>query len=78
MRNFLCLSVLVFLTACSAGAQREYKTPSISGDAAGMSSDTLCYRAATGTKNEAILQEIKARQLECESILASDPLYQGR
>lgn len=77
MKNFLILSVVVFLTACSAGAQREYKTPSLSGDAAQMSSDTLCYRAATGTKNEAILREIKVRALECEDILATDPLYQG-
>ncbi|MCD8494132.1 MAG: hypothetical protein LRY39_01740 [Alphaproteobacteria bacterium] len=61
MKKLLLLPLL--LTACSA-----MKGPSQ--DPAKMSADTLCYRGAYAKKNEAIQDEIAARNLDCHEILS--------
>ena len=59
--------ILMLLTACTgAGA---YKSPSASGDPARMSADTLCYRAAYGRADQALRDEIAARNLDCRAVL---------
>ncbi len=73
MKKFLPAAFL-FLAACSTvEASHSYKTPSLSGDAGGMSSETLCYRAET-TGSEILKDEIRARHLDCREVLESRPL----
>ena len=64
----LIVSVLITLTAC-----QSYRTPSMSGDPAGMSADTLCFRYAS-SKDPELGAEIARRNLDCARLLESDPL----
>lgn len=63
MKHLLLLSAALLLTACAS-----MKGPSQS--PAKMSADTLCYRAAYARKNEAVQDEIAARNLDCRDILS--------
>jgi hypothetical protein len=67
MRLASAILILLVLPAC-----QSLKRPS--SDPAKMSSDTLCYRAAN-KNNEALQNEIDRRNLNCNNILQSDPLY---
>ncbi len=66
---FLFLPVL--LAACEG-----YKTPSI-GNPERMSSGTLCYRYAYAKQTDALKDEIAARHLDCDEVLAGDHPYPG-
>ena len=68
----LCI-VSVALSACG-----HYNAPSLSGNPATMSSDTLCYRYATAKRDQAIADEITRRNLNCARVLENDRLYQRR
>lgn len=61
---------LLLLTACGS-----YKTPSLSGDPHSMSAATLCYRYAGARRDQAVSDEVTARNLDCTAILDDDPLY---
>ena len=63
---YFMIIALLILPAC-----QTMKRPST--DPAKMSSDALCYRAET-KKSEEILSEIDRRNLDCRSILSSDPI----
>lgn len=67
----IALIALILLTACSG-----YNTPTVSGDPAKMSADTLCFRYAS-SKDPALGTEIAARGLDCTSLLRDDPLLRG-
>ena len=68
MKPLILLAALT-LAACSG----PYKRPSA--NPAEMSAKTLCYRYAAARKSEAITNEITRRGLDCEKLLARDPLY---
>ena len=67
---FAVLAMTMVLTGCAT-----MKSPSISGDPARMSADTLCYRGAYARSSEAIQSEIAARNLDCRAILAQQPVF---
>ena len=69
---FLMLVLAMPLTAC-----QSYRTPSMSGDPAQMSSDTLCFRYAS-SKDPELGAEIARRNLDCARLLESDPLLNHR
>lgn len=60
--------VLLAMTACSG-----YKSPGLDSEPSKMSGDTLCYRYAYAKSNRALKEEIRARGLECEEILRTQP-----
>jgi hypothetical protein len=64
--SFLTFTTLAMTTACGG----NFKTPSLSNPHS-MSADTLCYRAAYAKSNEALNNEVAARNLDCENILQS-------
>lgn len=74
MKYLHILPLLIGIFSLSACAD-HYRTPSLSTNPAGMSSQTLCYRYATGKKTEAMKDEIARRHIDCEAYLAEDPLY---
>lgn len=63
----------MILTACSAADYEGFRAPSLSGDLARMSADTLCYRAAYAKENPALQEEVRARNLDCAQILDAQP-----
>lgn len=63
----------MILTACSAADYEGFRAPSLSGDPARMSADTLCYRAAYAKENPALQEEVRARNLDCAQILDAQP-----
>lgn len=67
----LAMTGLLFLTACAG-----YKSPSLSGDPAKMSADTLCYRY-DGNAASPVGKEIAARNLDCIEVLRADLVYSG-
>lgn len=70
-------NVLLLLTLCLAacGGMDNFKHPTFSNPQS-MSADTLCYRYATAQKDANLDAEVHARGLDCDAILAEDPLYQ--
>ncbi|MCB9977348.1 MAG: hypothetical protein H6858_07105 [Rhodospirillales bacterium] len=73
MKRLLLLSVALMLSACSGETLGGFRAPTLSGDPAKMSADTLCYRAAYAKEDPALLAEVKARNLDCGQILESQP-----
>lgn len=69
--SMTCVGVLVLLSACGG---HGYRSPTVSGNISKMSSQTLCYRAAYAKSNEAYADEIALRRLDCDAMLADDPL----
>ena len=67
----LCLLLSLFLGACAG-----YRGPSVSGDPARMSGDTLCFRYES-SRDAALGAEIARRNLDCAGLLRDDPLYPG-
>lgn len=72
MKNLLLIACLA-LAACDG-----MKGPSLSGDPARMSGDTLCYRAAYAKDDAAINNEIQARHLDCKAMLEEHPPLESR
>ncbi|MCB1532064.1 MAG: hypothetical protein KDJ35_04250 [Alphaproteobacteria bacterium] len=70
-RIYVMMACLLLLGACSG-----YKAPSMSGDPAKMSADTLCFRYASA-KDPALGAEIDRRDLDCAALLQDDPLYRS-
>lgn len=73
--GFLILACLL-ISAC-----QSMKGPSMSGDPAKMSGDTLCYKHATTADEElraALGTEIDLRGLDCMEALRRDPLNDWR
>ena len=68
MTKYFILFAALSLAACSG-----YKTPGLSGDPAGMSADTLCYRYAYAKSDRALKDEIAARHLDCAENLRNQP-----
>lgn len=66
MARFFIL-IPFFLAACAG-----YKAPSLSGDPAGMSADTLCYRYAYAKSDPALADEVAARRLDCAEVLGTE------
>ena len=77
MKPMFKIILVLVLTACM-GACATMKSPSITGDPARMSADTLCYRAAHARASEAINAEIAARNLDCRAILAQQQAFNDR
>lgn len=73
MKRLLLVPAAVILSACSGETLGSFRAPSLSGDPAKMSADTLCYRAAYAKEDPALREEVKARNLDCEAILAAQP-----
>lgn len=73
MRKLIVFSTCIILTACSAADYEGFRAPSLSGDPARMSADTLCYRAAYAKENPALQEEVRARNLDCAQILDAQP-----
>ena len=73
--GFLLIALSLFVASCS-GIKRP------SGDPAKMSSNALCYRAElkrnNPTEKAAFDREIDRRNLDCDAILADDPLMGER
>ena len=73
--GFLLIALCLILPACS-GIKRPSSNP------AKMSSNALCYRAELKRNNPAekaaFDQEINRRNLDCNAILADDPLMGER
>ena len=69
MRFFLLPSLLL-LCACVTD---DIRAPSLSGNPSKMSADTLCYRAAYAKEDPALIEEVKARNLDCGEILGTQP-----
>ncbi len=67
----LAMTGVLFLSACAG-----YKSPSLSGDPAKMSADTLCYRY-DGRADSPVGKEIASRNLDCTEVLRADPVYSG-
>lgn len=65
------LAMTLVLSACAG-----YNAPSMSGDPARMSADTLCFRYES-SKNPDLGAEISARGLDCTALLERDPLLHG-
>ena len=74
MKTIVPLCALIALSAC----MEHTRHPQFSGNPSGMSAETLCYRYAGAKKNEALAAEVRARDLDCATMLESDPLFQGR
>lgn len=71
-KMLLPLLCCLFLGACGT-----YLTPTLSQNPEKMSIDTLCYRAATHPENEALADEIRARNLDCDKVMEDERLYTG-
>ena len=71
------LPALAFLLTACIGGGGSYKHPSVSGSPTAMSTDTLCYRYATGKKSQALADEVARRGVDCVAIVEADPLYGG-
>ncbi len=69
MRFFLLPSLLLLCACVTEGA----RIPSLSGNPSKMSADTLCYRAAYAKEDPALIEEVKARNLDCGEILGTQP-----
>jgi hypothetical protein len=72
--NRLIFFAIPFLAACMS----DYKTPTLSGDPASMSGQTLCYRYAYAKSDPAINAEIAARHLDCDRAFELDVGGEGR
>ena len=66
------------LSSCGGCSSCNYKKPSVSGNPSGTSADTLCYRAVNAPLNQSLQDEVRARNLDCDAILDSDPLMDNR
>lgn len=74
-RIYIMAAVLASALMSAACDTATMRRPS--SNPAKMSSDTLCYRAATAKKDEAVIDEIRARHLNCDAVLENDPLLNG-
>ena len=68
--RYTLLPCLLLLCAC---VTENYRAPSLSGNPSKMSADTLCYRAAYAKEDPALIEEVKARNLDCGEILGTQP-----
>ncbi|MEM7651336.1 MAG: hypothetical protein AAF204_04555 [Pseudomonadota bacterium] len=73
MKHFAMILALSILSLAALSACQNYRTPSLSGDPAKMSSDTLCFRYASSKAPE-LGAEIARRNLDCAALLRDDPL----
>lgn len=73
MRTIALFACLALLSACA----EDFKHPS-AGNPQSMSADTLCYRAAFAKDDQAIRDEIAARNLDCARILETQRLVPER
>lgn len=76
--KWIALPLMFFamtLMVCTLSACSGYKTPSMSGDPARMSADTLCYRYAYAKSDPKLADEVSLRNLDCREILDEQPSF---